>query len=124
MDSSRVVRWTRVLGIGSRRQALHGAAAATGVLIASRVGGAAKRNKKKRCRKKKCPTCVPLPLGSRCSTARDCCGTETNLSCAATETGNPSGAVCCGTTGVACGLSDDNCCSGFLCVNGACAVEP
>jgi hypothetical protein len=124
VDNSRVVRLTRALGIGSRRQALQGAAVATGALLAARVDGAAKKGMKKRCRKKKCPTCVPLALGSRCSTARDCCGTETNLSCAATETGNPSGTVCCGTAGVACGLSDDNCCSGFLCVNGACAGEP
>jgi hypothetical protein len=80
--------------------------------------------KRKRKRKKKGPKCVGLALGARCSTARQCCGTTTNMSCAANEPGNSNGPVCCGTAGVACPGFDDDCCSGFLCVNGVCAVEP
>ena len=128
MDASTFDRLSRLLGDGSRRIALRtilgGTLVAAAGTLASATGGDAKKKKK---RKKcpdcptcpVCPTCVGKALGTSCFTARECCGNETNRSCArATGGGAP---VCCGTGGSPCSV-DGDCCNPFECFNNQCLL--
>jgi hypothetical protein len=129
MDASLFDRLARTVGGGSRRRALRtimgGATVAVAGVLASGTGGVAKK-KKKRKKCPDCPTCPTCPtcqgkaLGQRCFSARECCGSETNRSCARAtgETGAP---VCCGTADSPCSVNKD-CCIPFECFAGQCVL--
>jgi hypothetical protein len=134
MDSSGFDRLAQFLRGTSRRNALRvaigSAGLATGGLIASTIDSDANK-KHRRCKKRKqtCPTCLACPtcpacqakaIGQACTSAADCCGTETGNSC-----GVPNGGqfnfVCCSNRGKACTVASE-CCAPLVCGNGFCAV--
>jgi hypothetical protein len=128
MDAPGFDHLPRFLSGSSRRNALRvvvgSAGLATGSLIASTIDSDAKK-KRKRCKKRKqtcptCPTCQAKAIGQACTSATDCCGTETGNSC-----GVPNGGVvnfvCCSNRGKACTVASE-CCAPLVCGNGVCAV--
>ncbi len=115
MGGSMFARLTQAMGARSRRHALRtalsGAAVATAGVVASGLGGDARKGKKK------CKKCKPAAtLGERCRNTRECCGNETGLAC--TFTDESDAPVCCAAYGAACG--EEGCCQGLICVNSQC----
>jgi hypothetical protein len=134
MEASLINRLAQAVGASSRRialrMALKGAAIGTAGLLASAPASEAKKKKKKKCPAcptcatcPSCPTCVSKALGQLCFSAKECCGTETNRSCARATNGAVGAPVCCGTGDSPCSASQD-CCVGFDCSAGQCKLVP
>jgi hypothetical protein len=131
MDASLFDRLAQAIGERSRRGALRTALAgatlaATGLLASAPTSEAKKKKKRKKCPTcptcPVCPTCTGKALGELCFTTKECCGTETNRSCARATDGIGS-PVCCGTGNSPCS-KDGDCCIPFDCSAGQCKLVP
>jgi hypothetical protein len=132
MDASLFDRLAQTVSQLSRRGALRTALAGATVAAAGFLASAPTNEAKKKKKRKKCPSCPTSPvcptctgkaLGQLCFNTKECCGTETNRSCARVTGAIGTAPVCCGTGDSPCSKSGD-CCVPFDCSAGQCKLVP
>jgi hypothetical protein len=116
MDDAGIARVHRHIDAGrTRRTAL--TTALGGAALAAL--GATSRSPETVAKKKKRCQCKAKAVGEICTSNKECCTNQTNHICAIRPSQN--GLRCCGGLGAKCPAVGD-CCAGFNCLSGRCAI--